>query len=305
MDSKMKAVILMATYNGAAFVEKQIDSILSQSGVELHLFVRDDGSSDETVEIINRYADQYANITLLPNCARGGSAARNFMRMIKEVQISPTDIVFLCDQDDVWLDNKVSTAIRHVANGIDLYSSALKTFSAETEDSVVLKPHYRPKKFDHLFQGLSAGCTYALSYNLVQILKDNMRSDTWYFENDFSHDWMIYTFARINELSIYHDPHPKIHYRQHDSNVQGSLVGVSGLIYRLQNISQPWFIGQIFKNGQLVSEGSADWRLIDAIKNKRVFFVLTRMLQLRRSILQSCILYFYLMTRRRHVSEVR
>jgi len=229
----------MATYNGADFIKKQIDSILLQSGIKLHLYIRDDGSSDETIEIIEKYVGKHENITLLPNYSRGGSAARNFMRMIKEVQIEPTDIVFFCDQDDVWLDKKVATAVRHIANGIDLYSSALKTFSDDTDESVILKPYYKPKKFDHLFQGLSAGCTYALSYNLVRILKDNLRSDNWYFENDFSHDWMIYTFARINELSIYHDPNPKIYYRQHTNNVQGSLVGVLGVMYRLRNISQP------------------------------------------------------------------
>lgn len=304
MIKRPRCLVLLATYNGAAHLQAQLDSILSQSLSDVRIVIRDDGSSDQTLDIIRNYSQKFGNITLLEDEASGGSGARSFMRLIANVKVEPDDVVFLCDQDDIWLREKMETAIRHISQGIDLYSSSLMSFEHGSDKRYIIKSHFSPKKYDYLFQGLSAGCTYAMSYELVQTIRRRLYTDNWYFENDYSHDWLIYTFARVGNFKIFHDPTPSILYRQHDNNVQGSLIGLPGIIYRLKNISAPWYIGQILKNGELLEKNSDAQKLIEAVKRKKHFYLTFRIFQLRRGYLDCLILYLFLLTRRQYVSEI-
>ena len=60
----MELAILMATYNGGRYIREQIDSIINQTYNGWHLYIRDDGSNDNTLAIINEYCQKYENITL-------------------------------------------------------------------------------------------------------------------------------------------------------------------------------------------------------------------------------------------------
>lgn len=297
-------MVLLATFNGEAFIKAQIESILAQSWDDIRIVIRDDGSTDKTTEIIEMYLQNNHNMTLVKDGLSGGSAAKNFITLIESLNLVPDEVVFLCDQDDIWLEGKIAVAMRHICSGVDLYSSALMTFETESDKRHIIKSKFKPKKFDHLFQGLSAGCTYAMSYKLVKIIKERLKLDRWYFENNFSHDWLIYTLARVNNLKIFHDKVPKILYRQHANNVQGSLVGIPGVVYRLQNISAPWYIGQILKNHEFFERNSDELQVIEAVKNRRYFYLLMRIFQLRRSKIQCLILYAFLVTRNANVSEI-
>lgn len=94
----------MATYNGAAYVSKQIDSILGQVFADWHLYVHDDGSNDETVAIVERYERQYPHqITILRYPSQGG-ACNNFFSLLANVD---APYYMFCDQDDYWDANKV------------------------------------------------------------------------------------------------------------------------------------------------------------------------------------------------------
>ena len=97
--------ILMATYNGEKFLAEQIDSIMNQSCKDWHLYVHDDGSTDETVAVVKNYIQRFPNqITLLDYPSQGG-ACKNFLSMLGKVE-SP--YYMFCDQDDVWLPEKIS-----------------------------------------------------------------------------------------------------------------------------------------------------------------------------------------------------
>lgn len=93
--------VALATYNGAAFIAAQLDSILPQLGEDDQIVVVDDGSTDETVDRIARYADR--RIEIFPNATNQGVLA-SFERALAAAR---HEIVFLCDQDDVWLPGKV------------------------------------------------------------------------------------------------------------------------------------------------------------------------------------------------------
>ena len=103
--------ILMATYNGARYLSEQLDSLLKQTIHEWHLYIHDDGSADNTVSIVRDYMSQHPDrISLLEYPSQGG-ACRNFLSMLKRIE---ADYYMFCDQDDVWLPEKIELSMRQM-----------------------------------------------------------------------------------------------------------------------------------------------------------------------------------------------
>ena len=99
-----KIDILMATYNGAKYVATQIRSLQSQTFTDWRLLIHDDGSSDDTLNVLRHFAQSDARIVLLEDGVQCHGPARNFMHLL---QHSDSPFVMFCDQDDIWLENKV------------------------------------------------------------------------------------------------------------------------------------------------------------------------------------------------------
>ena len=101
----MKISIAMATYNGEKFIKEQVDSILPQLSKDDELVVSDDGSSDKTIEILANYKDKRIKIFEGPD----KGIKQNFGNAISKCN---GEIIFLSDQDDVWMKNKVSEVLK-------------------------------------------------------------------------------------------------------------------------------------------------------------------------------------------------
>ena len=112
-SAKPTVAVVMSTYNGADFLAEQVDSVLGQRDVEVRLFVRDDGSTDDTVSVLGRYEREGR---LVLERGRNVGVVPSFFRALSMV---PTDIEFiaLCDQDDVWHTDKLSRAIDALSRG--------------------------------------------------------------------------------------------------------------------------------------------------------------------------------------------
>lgn len=102
-----KLFILLGTYNGSKYVREQIKSIQYQTHEEWVLLVRDDGSSDETVELVDALAQDDPRITILDDEHGNVGASRNFSLLAQEALRQDADYIMFCDQDDIWLPNKV------------------------------------------------------------------------------------------------------------------------------------------------------------------------------------------------------
>ena len=97
--------ILLATYNGGKYIREQLDSLFQQSCDCFHLYVRDDGSSDDTMKIIEEFRQKYSNrITILEDSQKHRGAAKSFMYLLENVD---SEYYMFCDQDDIWLPEKV------------------------------------------------------------------------------------------------------------------------------------------------------------------------------------------------------
>ena len=104
--------VLLCTYNGAAYVRAQLQSILDQTVQDLHVVVSDDGSTDETLEIVEAMAAAHpGRITILRQDPPTGSAQRHFLKLLVEQAYDVADYIMLSDQDDVWLPDKVEKTL--------------------------------------------------------------------------------------------------------------------------------------------------------------------------------------------------
>ena len=105
--------ILLATYNGAKYLPAQLDSILAQTHQNFRLLVSDDGSSDATVEILERYRARFGDrLVLLPHPSRGQGVVRNFENlMAASVRDGVAHWIAFADQDDVWLPEKIARTL--------------------------------------------------------------------------------------------------------------------------------------------------------------------------------------------------
>ena len=102
--------ILLSTYNGELFLKEQLDSLIAQSHSNWTIFASDDGSTDETLAILEKYQTKLGDDRLiLLNGPRQGFA-KNFLSMVKNTSIK-ADYFAFCDQDDIWLPERLSTAI--------------------------------------------------------------------------------------------------------------------------------------------------------------------------------------------------
>lgn len=103
--------ILMATYNGEAFLEEQVQSIIGQSFTDWRLLIHDDGSTDNTVNILHRLMQEDDRIQLLEDGICHFGVARNFIHLVNS---SSAQYCMFCDQDDIWLPNKIEEMLGEI-----------------------------------------------------------------------------------------------------------------------------------------------------------------------------------------------
>ena len=104
-----KVSILLSTYNSEAFLQDQINSVLTQTIKDWVLYIRDDGSTDNTISIIDNYCKQYDNIVFCRDGLSNLGAKNSFMTLLS--QVDSTYYMF-CDHDDVWLPFKIEKTLK-------------------------------------------------------------------------------------------------------------------------------------------------------------------------------------------------
>ncbi|MDP2783281.1 MAG: glycosyltransferase family 2 protein [Sulfurimicrobium sp.] len=234
----MKPVlILMATYNGSEFIEEQLASLRAQTYADWRLWVRDDGSTDGTVESIRRCAAQDERVCLLePDGVRKG-AGGSFSSLLE--RFAPeADYLMFCDQDDVWLPNKIEITLagmRALEARFGVESPLLIHTDLSVTDrelNVVATSFWRFQGLNPEVKGLGrllaqnnvTGCTMMVNRALAA-LASPVPSQA------IMHDWWLAVVAAAFG-QIGHVPQPTMLYRQHGANDTGAKN--YGLAYVLQ-----------------------------------------------------------------------
>lgn len=240
-----KIAILIATHNGERWLNEQLQSILNQKDAEVTLFISDDISSDSTLSIIHSVSQDNNNIFLMPENASLGSAARNFFRLIKEVNLDQFAYVALSDQDDIWLSDKLKRAVEKIQNqNLEGYSSNINAFWPDKRTKLIDKAQPQ-KKYDYMFESAGPGCTFVLTQKLALALKKTLKEHEENLQSIALHDWFIYAFARSRGYKWFIDPIPTLNYRQHANNVIGANTGLKAIRARLSKLNQGWYFRQI------------------------------------------------------------
>ena len=247
-----KIAVCLAAYNGKLWLEEQLDSILAQTGIALTIFISVDASSDGTENLIDAYASKHSFIFVLPYGMHFSGAAKNFFRILHEVDFSEFDYVSFADQDDIWLPNKLLRAHEMLSStGASGYSSNVLAFWPNGRE-LFIKKSQPQVKWDFLFEAAGPGCTYVMKKELVCAIQDLLKSNWDVVQKVALHDWFVYAFARANGYHWLIDDYASMRYRQHEKNQVGVNYGRKAFFYRVQKILDGWWFAQSALIAQLV-----------------------------------------------------
>lgn len=239
-----KIAVLLAVFNGAAYLQKQIDSIFSQEGVDVEIFVSVDLSTDGSEKWIDQFALANSRMHVLPHGQKFGGAAPNFFRLFKDVSFDKFDYVCLSDQDDIWLPNKLVRAYQVVIKrSAFAYSSNAVAFWDDGREAFINKSQPQTR-WDYLFEAAGPGCTYVLSKSLAKEIQELVISDQLNINKIGLHDWFIYAYARSKNYAWVIDDQALIYYRQHSNNQVGMNSGLKAFMHRARKVSSGWALGQ-------------------------------------------------------------
>lgn len=257
-----KVSVLLATHNGRQWIEEQVNSILGQIDVDVKLIVSDDNSTDGTFEWIYNIAKNDNRIKILEKHERFGSAARNFYRLILDVDLADADYFALADQDDVWLLDKLKNQIEIIKNeNADGVSSNVVAFWPDGDHAFINKSQPL-RKFDFLFESSGPGCTFLMTPWLIQEVRTVLSINP----NIQCHDWLIYMLCRSFGRNWYISSVPTLKYRQHANNVLGANVGRKAHQFRLRRIINGWYRNEVYKMAKLSLSLSSDADVQNACK---------------------------------------
>tara|TARA_R110000868_G_scaffold48354_3_gene157118 strand:- start:4576 stop:5478 length:903 start_codon:yes stop_codon:yes gene_type:complete len=258
MKSYPNFAVILAAYNGMVWIAEQVDSILQQSGVSVTVYISVDESTDDTLAWCLARSQVDSRIVVLPSIGRFGGAAKNFFRLIQDVDFSGFDYLALADQDDLWSKDKLASAHEKIIKkGVMGYSGSVTAFWPDGRNKLIDKAQSQ-RKYDFLFEAAGPGCTYVLKSSGAVLFKRFLLKNKISVDAVALHDWLIYAWYRANGLAWYIDSVPKMLYRQHDLNQVGANFGVKAVISRFKLLRAGWYRAEVSKITNLLSEHLPD-----------------------------------------------
>lgn len=215
-----KVQVLLSSYNGEKYLAAQLESILAQDYEEISILIRDDGSTDRTLEIIQYYADKYANIAYYVGKNLG--VQQSFFRLMQHAD-KMADYYAFSDQDDVWLPEKIRQAVQLLEKQDQslplLYASKTTLVDAGLKEIPIRKKEVkiRPEFGNALVENVCTGCTEVFNRRLLELVTKQLPTYA------IMHDWWLYLCATAFG-QVYYDVNSYILYRQHGNNQVGSSV---------------------------------------------------------------------------------
>ncbi|RYG56876.1 MAG: glycosyltransferase, partial [Alphaproteobacteria bacterium] len=220
-------VVIMSTYQGERYVKAQLLSVLALLPLEGRVLVRDDGSTDGTLDEIASLQD--ARISLVPGSNIGfGQSFLTLLMLVPDY----VDMVMVADQDDIWLPDKIERAwasLKSLGDKPGLYGGAQLVVDQNLDSLYCTPPLSRvPSLSNALTENIIVGCTAAINRQALGLLKRAGVPSTVRF-----HDWWLYLVVSAFGAVVY-DDQPTLLYRQHSANVIGRHPG------RLKRLRRAW-----------------------------------------------------------------
>ena len=228
-------LILLSTYNGGQYLRKQLDSVFSQSVTDFTLLVRDDGSTDNTLEILNTCTDPRIRILTGENLGPAGS----FFALLEEARALGAEHIFFCDQDDIWMPDKLEKLLAELEKCPAGPALVFSDFAMMDENDTVTGSSYAamaklriPADGDFfpklLAQPYVFGCAAVLNKALLDLITEPPAGIEMY-------DCWISLVASIFG-TVRYLPQATISHRFHSANATGK-AGANSLVSRLGRLT--------------------------------------------------------------------
>lgn len=238
-DTPLVAVLL-CTYNGSKFLAEQLDSLEAQKHQNWIVFASDDGSTDITLEKLHQYQAKWPSGKLIIRSGPQKGFCQNFLSLACDSEIR-ADYFAFCDQDDVWLPERLSVALGTIAANqiIDkpfLYCGRTQYVTEELKfcgqsPLFIFPPSFR----NALVQSIAGGNTMVFNLTAKLLIEKAGLVDVP------SHDWWAYQLITGVEGDVFYDPVPYLLYRQHDAALVGGNSSFSAKMERVMMLWQGRF----------------------------------------------------------------
>ena len=219
-DSNPKILILLSTYNGEKYLQQQLTSLRLQIGVDVYYLIRDDGSKDATIEILNHFSSMESNVELIFGNNIGFAYSFRELLILGNKYLDTVNYFAFCDQDDIWLKDKLYLAtvqLKKMSSSIPgMYCSNLLLIDENLNSlgKAYQRGTVRFSKGNSLVESISTGCTMVFNRKTIETFNNYLP------QNITFHDFFIYQMC-IFFGEVYYDDVPHILYRQHRDNVIG------------------------------------------------------------------------------------
>jgi glycosyltransferase involved in cell wall biosynthesis len=213
----MKISVCIATYNGQDFIEEQIKSILNQLDQNDEIIISDDGSKDLTIDICKKFNDDRIKLIFNKNQHNNSLAINRATKNFENaITYSKGDLIFLCDQDDIWHQNKVQIVkdLFIESNCMCLVHDAIliNTKGEKIANSYFEKLNSRPGLINNIFKNSFLGCCMAfrkeIKESILPFPKKLHAHDMWigiisniYFKVNYSNQKLTYYRRHSNSIT--------------------------------------------------------------------------------------------------------
>ena len=225
-----RVLVTLSTWNGARHLPEQIASLLAQDvdgGIEI--LIRDDGSSDGTIELLRKLSDPRIELVVGANLGARGS----FFELLRMARARGAPFVALCDQDDIWRPDKVSRAIKMLGSEKPaLYASSLDLVD-DTLAPLGTYTHPGDRSFTAtLLVNFVTGCTCVINRAFIEAIEFPADENAV-----LMHDWWLASMATLDAKIVY-DFASRIGYRQHATNHVGIRIGFGKMMEKMQSMTR-------------------------------------------------------------------
>lgn len=236
-----RLAVLLATYNGARFLDAQLRSVISQDWPSIDVFASDDSSTDDTMELLRSWRPIWNKGAFSIESGPRRGFADNFRKLMARSDVD-ADYVAFCDQDDIWLTDKTRVAVA----AIDAYGSRPALYCARTvitdvdDREISLSTLFRktPDFANALVQSIGGGNTMVMNRAAHELLREAARRTSF-----VSHDWFAYLIVAGAGGKVIYSETPNVRYRQHDTNLIGSNLGLRARINRARFALSGRYVG--------------------------------------------------------------
>ena len=275
LDNNHSVAILLATYNSQNYLDELLNSIIYQTHKDWILYIRDDGSSDNTLLIIDQYVKTYPNIVLLVDSVKGRGSKNSFLWMLQSVE---SKYYMFCDHDDVWLNEKISKTYQKmieveksnykvpviIHTDLIVVDEKLNEISPSFWEYSNIKPFFSSFNYYSAYNNVT-GCTMMFNNAAKNISLDTCPDAPM-------HDLWLAMVVSLNNGIIKYISEPLILYRQHGKNVLGAQ-------------KNPNVIDRLLMFGKVLESNKKLYKTVDFLKktsyckficNKIYFFLKNR-----------------------------